>query len=106
MFAGRALVSEQYESLGGLLAERFGLLDIRFRLEVVDHALCFHQAGAALSVGPLRVPLPRWLVPQVTAREWALPGQRCVQVAVSMHVPLAGLLLAYEGSIEIEEGQV
>jgi hypothetical protein len=98
-------VSEQYEGCGGRLGERFGLVDFQFRLEVVNHALCFHQAGAAFSVGPLHLPLPHWLAPQVTAREWVLPGQRRVQVAVSVRIPLAGLLLAYEGWIDIEEGE-
>jgi len=105
VFAERALISEQYEGPQGGLVERFGLLGVRFCLAVVDHALCFRQEEAALSVGPLRVLLPRWLAPRITAREWALPGQTRLQVAVSVRLPLAGLLLAYEGCIETEEVQ-
>src|SRR5262249_44849423 len=104
-FAERSLVSEQYAGPGGCLGERFGLLDIWLRLAVVDSTLCFHQRSVGLSYGALRVPLPRWLSPQISAREWAVPGQAHVQVAVSVRVPLAGLLLAYTGSIATEAGQ-
>jgi hypothetical protein len=105
MFAKRSLVSEQYAGPGGCLVERLGLLDIWFRLVVVDRTLCFRQESVGLSCGALRVSLPRWLSPQITAREWAVPGQARVQVAVSVRVPLVGLLLTYTGSIATEEGQ-
>ena len=105
MFAERSLMSEQYAGLGSCLVERFGLLDIWFRLAVVDRTLCFRQESVGLSCGALRVPLPRWLSLQITAREWVMPGQVCVQVAVSVSVPLVGLLLAYAGSIAPEEVQ-
>ena len=98
-------MSEQYAGPGGCLVERFGLLDIWFRLAVVDGTLCFRQESVGLSYGALRVPLPRWLAPQITAREWAIPGQVRVQVAVSVSVPLVGLLLAYAGAIAPEEVQ-
>lgn len=84
--------------------EHFGLLEIWFRLAVVDRMLCFGQERVWLSCGALRVPLPRWLSPQITAREWAMPGERRVQVAVSVSLPLVGLLLAYTGSIMTEAG--
>ena len=72
-FAGNRLVSFQYESPAGVLAERFGRLEFRFKLCVSARALCFHQVGASLrlgllGLGPLAVPLPRWLAPQVAAR--------------------------------------
>ena len=105
MFADRSLRSEQYAGPGGCLVERFGLLDVWFRLAIVDRLLCLRQASVALHVGALRVPLPRWLSPQITGREWAMPGQTRVQVAVSVSVPLVGLLLAYEGSIATEAVQ-
>jgi len=105
MFAERSLMSEQYAGSAGCLVEHLGLLDIWFRLAVVDRTLCFRQERVGLSCGALHVPLPRWLSPQITAREWAMPGQGRVQVAVSVSVPLVGLLLAYAGSIAPEEVQ-
>lgn len=98
-------MSQQYAGPGGCLVERFGLLDVRFHLVVVDRMLCFRQQSVGLSVGALRVPLPRWLSPQITARAWAVPGQGRVHMAVSVCVPLVGLLLAYAGSIAIEDVQ-
>jgi hypothetical protein len=104
-FAEGSLVSEQDAGPEGCLGERFGLLDIQFRLAVIDRTLYFRQEGVGLSCGVLRVPLLRWLSPQITAREWAIPGQAHVQVAVSVRVPPVGLLLAYTGAIVTEEGQ-
>ena len=59
-FAGRPLVSFQSQRPGGFLAERVGLLEIGFRLEVTGGALVYHSHGAALRLGPLGIPLPRW----------------------------------------------
>ena len=98
-------MSEQYAGPGGCLVERFGLLDIGFRLAAVDGTLCLRQERVGLSCGALRVTLPHWLAPQITAREWAIPSQVHVQVTVSVSVPLVGLLLAYAGSIVPEEVQ-
>jgi hypothetical protein len=104
MFAERGLSSEQHAGPGGVLVERFSLFDVWFHVMVVDHALCFRQARAALRLGPLHVLLPRWLAPQVEAREWVLPGQTRVQVEVNVRLPRAGLILAYAGWVVTEEG--
>ena len=104
-FAGNPLVTFQRESPAGVLAERFGRLEFRFKLCVSEHALCFQQVGASLYLGRLAVPLPRWLAPQVAARAWAEANSAAVQVAVRISLPLAGLLVAYEGSMESEESK-
>ena len=104
-FAGTPLVTFQRESPAGVLAERFGHLELRFKLCVSEHALCFQQVGASLCLGRLAVPLPRWLAPQVAARAWAEANSAAVQVAVRISLPLAGLLVAYEGSMESEESK-
>lgn len=97
-------MSEQYAGPEGCLVERFGRLYVWFRLLVVDHMLCFCQERVGLGVGRLCVPLPHWLSPQITAREWAMPGEAHVQVTVSVRLPLVGVLLAYTGAIMLEEG--
>ena len=58
-FAGRPMASFQWGRPDGLLAERTGPLEMRFRLEVCEGALVYHSAGAVLRLGPLRLPLPR-----------------------------------------------
>jgi uncharacterized protein DUF4166 len=99
----KALITEQSERPGGLLAERFGPLELSFRLEAVDRALVFVQTGAALRLGPVRLPLPRFASPRVEACAWAAEGGRGMRVQVRLSVPLAGSLLTYEGPID-EEG--
>jgi hypothetical protein len=102
-FAGVPLVTLQSAGPDGLLVERTGLAELRFRLEVRDGGLVYHAAGAALKVGWLRVPLPSWLAPTVAARESPVgpPGQ--TEVSVRMSVPLLGLLISYEGSMTRSE---
>ena len=102
-FAGTQVVTRHRESPVGVLAERFRCLELRYRLSVVEHALRFQQVGASFCLGQLAMPLPRWLAPQVAARAWAETNSAAVQVAVRASFPLAGLLVAYEGSMESEE---
>jgi hypothetical protein len=64
-FDARLLVTTQREASEGGLIERFGSLELRFRLEVRDGAPLFRQAGAALGFGKTSVPLPRWMAPRV-----------------------------------------
>src|SRR3712207_1358147 len=53
----------------GLLAERIGMLEFRFRLAVQHGALLFRQERLAIRLGRLRVPLPDRLSVKVAARE-------------------------------------
>jgi hypothetical protein len=98
-FAGRPLVSLQSERCDGLLAERIGPVEMRFRLEAVNGALTYQTTSAALCVGSLRVPLPRRLSPCVTARESAAGDGDRVAVSVDVQIPWLGLLIRYEGTL-------
>ena len=99
------MVSFQWGRADGLLGERVGLLELRFRLEVRDGALVYHPAGAALRLGPLTLPLPRWGAPRISASEAPLDGGDRTQVSVESRAPLLGLLIAYEGTVtRIEDG--
>lgn len=98
-FGEETFSTRQHELAGGLLAERYRFLEFRFRLNVVDHALVFHQMGAAFYLGKHRVPLPRWLVPQVAARAGPGADPARMWVTVRITAPLAGLLVAYEGNL-------
>ena len=51
----------------------------------------------------MRVPLPRWLSPRITAREWAGLEAGSLQVAVRLSLPFVGLLIAYEGCLKRED---
>lgn len=98
-FGSWPLASTQRTWGAGRLAERFGLLELRFQLEVADGALVYQQVGAALCLGSVRVPLPRWVAPRVAARE--APGKlpNHTQVSVQVSSPLCGLLISYEGTL-------
>jgi hypothetical protein len=102
-FAGKALRTVQYQRGAALLAERLGGLEFRFRLSVIEHALEFWHTDTAGVLGSLRVPLPRWLSPRLTAREWAGPEAGSLRVAVRISVPFVGLLIAYEGWLRRED---
>lgn len=102
-FGDRKLVSVQQERAGGLLGERFGCLELRFRLDVEAGALVYRQIGAFVRLGPVSVPLRRQCSPQVAAREeWAGVAHR-TRVTVQVAVPLVGVLIQYTGETERQE---
>jgi hypothetical protein len=98
-FGSDELVTRQWEERG-LLTERAGSLELRFRLSVSNGRLFFQQEGAVLKVGVARISLPRWLSPRVSACAWE-QGQ--MQVSVEVSFPGVGLLCGYEGSLERTE---
>jgi hypothetical protein len=101
-FDDRRLDSRQYEAGEGELAERFGVLEFRFRLEVSDGGLVYRQVETALLFGTVRLRLPAHWAPTVDAREDpAGPRQICVRVCVQL--PAVGPVLTYDGVIDIEE---
>lgn len=101
-FAGTPLETVQREGPDGLLIERLGPLEVWFRLVAVGGALVYRQVGLAVRVGPLRLRLPRWISPQVAAREGPAGGPGRTHVAVVVAAPTGGLLFAYEGSMRWE----
>jgi len=100
-FNRRVLVTIQRGLPDGTLAERFGALEFRFHLRVSEGALTYVQAGAGVMVGRLRIPLPRWISPRVEAREACGDG-RGAYVRVGISAPGFGLVMSYEGSVQVE----
>jgi len=92
-------VTEQTATREGLLAERFGWIEFRLKVEADGTSVRFRQVGAALALGSLRVPLPRWLSPCVEALMRVEANDASPHVSVVLLAPAAGLLMAYEGSI-------
>lgn len=86
------------------MAERFGALEFRFRLQVVDGGIVYQQVAATLVLGPWPVRLPRWMAPRIVATEMPSPDHGPgANVRVHVSAPLAGDLLSYTGSIACEE---
>lgn len=104
-FAGRPLVSYQWQRPEGLLAERMGQLELGFRLTVADGSLLYQSVRAALRLGPLRLPLPHGSRPWVTASEKPGDGADWMDVWVDVRMPLVGMLVTYAGSVRIDEGR-
>lgn len=105
VFGNWPLVTMQGEQAGGLLLERFGVLEFRFRLEVAEGSLVYRQISAVFRLGPLSLPLPRWLAPHVAAREKPVGDRNQIHVSVEVNFPLLGPLIAYEGKLTRVEQQ-
>jgi hypothetical protein len=78
-------------------------MEFRYRLERYDKAIVHHQLSAALRAGPWRLKLPRWLAPTVHGSETAVDAPNRMRVAVTVTLPMVGILVAYEGVVEMLE---
>jgi hypothetical protein len=104
-FGDRRLETLQYQAGDHDLAERFGLLELRFRLEASAGSLVYRQVDSALLLGSLRWRLPVLCSPVVNAREDPV-GPNRIRVQINIALPALGPLLAYDGVMAIEDGQV
>jgi hypothetical protein len=102
-FGARRLNTQQYESGDHELAERFGLLELRFRLEASAGSLVYRHVESALRMGALRLPLPALCAPAVEAREDPASARQ-VRVRIGVTLPGVGPILAYDGVIDFEGG--
>jgi hypothetical protein len=96
-FGNVRIITTQWQSEDGLLWERFGKIELGFRLDVEDGQLIYRQQTARFRVGCCTLPLPRWLAPRVSATEKACGND--VKVSVEVCVPWLGLLLPYNGVV-------
>jgi Domain of unknown function (DUF4166) len=106
LFDGKPVVTVQRESVSGLLAERFGPIEFRFRLSFADHTIRYRQVGVSLRLAlPFfpEIPLPGWASPRVSARETAGASEMETRVRVEVSAPVAGLLFSYEGELRQEQ---
>jgi hypothetical protein len=102
-FDGRRFATLQYRWHDDL-AERFGLLQFRFRLQVCDGSLLYIQRQAAVLCWPVPLPIPALCAPRVEAREDRAAPKR-VQVEVRVVLPGIGLLISYAGIVEVGENE-
>jgi len=71
-----------------------------FELQVEDAMLCYVQRAACLCFGAWRLSLPQLCAPRVSATEKS-EGAGQVRVAVTVTLPLVGLLVAYDGHLDV-----
>ena len=98
-FGGETMITTQGLAPGGLLAERFGALKVRFRVTVEEGGLAYRQAAAALRLGRLRLPLPAWAAPRIAATELPAADGPGTHVEVTVSSALAGRVLRYHGRL-------
>lgn len=96
---GPTLVASTQTRAGGLLAERIGRLEFRYKVAPNGGGLTFDHLGTAVLVGRWWLPVPRALGPRVSAS--VRPGLR---VSVEVRAPLFGRILAYLGVVEEVHG--
>lgn len=94
-------VTEQWCDSARWIVERWGNIELRFRLVPEADGIRYEQVGAALRLGLSRIPLPAMLAPRVKAVESAA-GERAIRVRVVVSLPLLGRLIAYDGTVEVE----
>ena len=102
-FGAAPLVSLQRSAGPGLLDERFGRFEIRFRLTVEAGALVYQQIGAAVWLGSRRLPIPLRLVPRARAREVG-DGAGRTRLLVELCGPNGRPLLSYAGRLAWQDG--
>lgn len=97
-FGNHRLVSVQRPGpRPGLLVERFGVGSFLVAVSVADGGLRLDLRGVRL----LGLPLPRFLWPRVRAGERSEKG--CFVFDVEIHLPLAGLLVHYHGTLRLHD---
>jgi len=99
VFDGRPLETVQTAGRDGLLVERIGILEFRFRLAVKHGDLLFRQQRLIACLGPLRVRLPHWLAFQVAAREGPSGEPDLTKIEVRVMTPGGNPLFSYRGTV-------
>ncbi|MEA3211806.1 MAG: hypothetical protein QOE70_4863 [Chthoniobacter sp.] len=101
-FGADTLTTTQWRADSGFLIERFREWELSFALRVEAAALVFEQRAAWLRLGPLCVRVPLRCAPRVQAQA-AADGPDRVGILVTVTLPLVGILITYEGHLEVEE---
>jgi hypothetical protein len=96
------MASAQREAAPRTLGERFGMMELYFRLEADNGVLRYVDSGAALNIGPIRIRLPGALAPHGAGSETVSQDGKGIEAKIRMSLPLVGLLIAYEGVIHVE----
>jgi len=99
----KRVVTVQKEGHKGILVERLGILEFRFRLVACPESLSYCQESFGFRLGPLHLPVPHWMAPQVKAQEKPSTDGNLSAVSVTIRAPLAGLVVKYFGELGSRE---
>ena len=101
-FFGNQLLTTTQWVEGSLLVERFGRWELLFCVSPVDGGLSYRQVGARYCLGTKRLRIPLSCAPQIAAQEFANTPSG-IQVTVTVKLPMIGLLITYDGTLQREE---
>jgi Domain of unknown function (DUF4166) len=104
-FDGKAFTTRQWKGKDGFIVERFGEWELHFKLRVKEGNLFYDQSRARLCLGTLYIPMPLACSPRVSAKEMQDDAAR-ILVSVIVTLPLIGLLISYEGYLDVKENVV
>lgn len=103
-FDGRPFVTHQHIRQDGLLAERADFVELWFSLNVdQEGALNYQHLKTNLCLGPLRIPVPKWIAPQISAKEWAIPGSTEMCADIRVTTPGGEIIIHYNGALNLME---
>ena len=105
-FGGHEMMTVQSLGPAGELVEGFGPVDVHLRLEVDGGGIRYRQVGWRLRLGRWRIPLPGWLMPRVEVSERVCGETDRLEVLVVLSHALMGLLVRYEGSLQLDSGEI
>jgi Domain of unknown function (DUF4166) len=100
-FDGKSFTTRQWKGKDGFIVERFGEWELHFKLRVKEGNLFYDQSRARLCLGALHIPMPLACAPRVSAKEMQ-DGAARVLVSVMVTLPLIGLLISYEGYLNVK----
>jgi len=101
-FDGVRVGTEQRRIAADVIAERFGCLEFRFRIEEDAGVRRYRQTDALVRFGPIDMTLPDLIAPRIEALERETGPRECT-VRVLVTWPPAGLILAYDGDVQFED---
>ena len=93
-----------YEQNGPIINWRgcWGLLEVELCPRVEGNEIVVISAREWLTLGPLRIPLPKWLMGKPLVREWQEPNG-ALHIRVEVHNALLGHFFGYDGTYTREE---
>lgn len=102
-FGSFPLESTQHTPCERMLIERFGRIEFRFKVQVRNGGMHFHQTRVSIVVGPCKLLLPARLGPRVDAQEMPGDSEYETRVRVTVRLPIVGLLIDYQGQMGPQE---
>jgi len=94
-FGGYHVTTRQVLLRNGVIRERFRWMELAISVKPFDKSIIYDSIAAHFRVGPMAIPLPKFLRPKICGRESATATGN--HVDVSVFFPVNRLLISYVG---------